>query len=600
MDEKNPEGQRFEGGQGMDRRGFLTRASAAALGVGGGFAAVPFMPAALVASSQVRSAEPSALPSAQPDITVAHAEAAEVLFGIEFSGDARELALSGLRTHRNGYAAMREVEIPPHVAPAVHFSPIPPGGRLPTGVSRFGWSAPSELPDPTDPEALAFATVPELAGLLRRGRVTSRQLTELSLARLERYGSALECVVLLLPERALAQADAADAAFARGEDRGPLQGIPWGAKDLLAVAGFPTSWGAEPFRNQRLEEEATVVRRLDEAGAVLVAKLTLGELAQGDVWFGGRTRNPWNLEQGSSGSSAGSASAVAAGLVPFALGSETLGSIVSPSSRCGVTGLRPTFGTVSRHGAMPLSWSLDKIGPMARGVEACAWVHAVIRGPDGWDATVADVPFDWPDPVEGSPPAGLGGIRIGVLTGRGAFAGETEDAALDRAALRALRDLGVEPREVALPESLPLSALRIILNAEAAASFDDFTLNGGVDELRQQGGGAWPNTFRTARYIPAVEYLRANRLRTVLLSQMDAALAEVDVVLAPSFATNLLLATNLSGHPVVVLPNGFRSNGTPGSISFLGGLWNDAAVLRVARAWQDATGHHRPHPPGFG
>jgi len=589
--------------EGIDRRSFIARFSlataSAPLALGGFATAASPNPAAAEGLSEPMVKDsfdpvPGRVPGQMPDITPAHIESAEVLTGIEFDPAARELALQGLRTHRNGYVAMREVELPPHVAPALQFNPVPPGGAVPVGASSFRWSPPATLPDPRDASALAFASLPELAALLRSGGVTSRRLTELALERLGRFDSSLECVVRLLPERALAQAEAADAALARGEDLGPLMGIPWGAKDLLSVRGVPTSWGAEPFRDQVLDEEATVVARLDQAGAVLVAKLTLGELAQGDVWFGGRTRNPWNLEQGSSGSSAGSASAVAAGLVPFALGSETLGSIVSPASRCGVTGLRPTFGAVSRHGAMALSWSMDKIGPMTRSAEDCAWVHSAIRGPDGWDQTVRDAPFVW----DGL--GGLEGIRVGVLTGQGAFAGESEDAVLDRAALRALEELGVSPRPVALPGEFPLSALRIILSAEAAASFDTFTLDGGVAALRQQGAGAWPNTFRTARFIPAVEYIRANRIRTLLIEQMDAAFQEVDVVLAPSFASNLLLATNLSGHPVVVVPSGLRENGTPASVSFVGGLWKDAETLRVAALWQQATQHHRVRPPGFG
>jgi len=358
------------------------------------------------------------------------------------------------------------------------------------------------------------------------------------------------------------------------------------------VDGYPTTWGAMPYTSQEIIGDATVVQRLDAAGAVLVAKLTLGALAMGDYWFGGRTRNPWNLDQGSSGSSAGSAAATVAGLVGFSIGSETLGSIVSPSTRTGATGLRPTFGRVSRAGAMALSWSMDKLGPICRSVEDCALVLEAIHGADGRDPTARSVPFPW----DGE--AGLRGIRVGYVPE--AFQGEGPTAPFDGESLRVLRELGVEPVPMALPDQFPLDALMVILSAEAAAAFDDLTRSGQDDELVRQTAGSWPNIFRTSRFIPAVEYLQANRVRTMVMGALDAAMAEVDVLITPSFAEGVLLMTNLTGHPAVVLPSGFNDEGSPVSFSFVGGLWKEAEALRVAKAYQDATGHHLKHPPRFG
>ncbi len=523
------------------------------------------------------------------EITVEVVAEAEKLSGLSFSPEERTMMVDNLRSHRGAYERLREVSVPNHVAPVLHFDPQPMGRSLPTGPSRMRPARPRELPDPDRPEDLAFASLTQLGALLRRREITSVELTRLYLNRLERHGPELECVVTLTEERALEQAERADRELEAGRVRSPLHGIPWGAKDLLSVRGHPTTWGAEPYREQILEMDATAVRRLDEAGAVLVAKLTLGSLAMGDVWFGGRTRNPWNPEQGSSGSSAGSAAAAVAGLVGFAIGSETLGSIVSPAVRCGATGLRPTFGRVSRYGAMALSWSMDKLGPLCRNAEDAALVLAAIQGPDNLDATVRQVPFDW----DGE--AGLEGIRVGYL--EGAFEGE--DRRRDREVLRILREKGVEAVPVTLPDELPLSALRIILNAEAAAAFDELTRSGEDALLVRQEAGSWPNTFRSARFIPAVEYLQANRIRSLLISALDRAWEGVDVVASPPFASSLLLATNLTGHPAVVVPHGFDSEGTPVSISFVGGLWKDAEALRVARAFQAATDHHLRRPPLF-
>jgi Asp-tRNA(Asn)/Glu-tRNA(Gln) amidotransferase A subunit family amidase len=441
---------------------------------------------------------------------------------------------------------------------------------------------------PPNLEDVAFWPVRHLAELIRSRAATSVELAEMYLARLEKHGPALESVITITKQRALDQARRADREIEAGRYRGPLHGIPWGAKDLLAVRGYRTTWGAGPYVDQVIDMDATVVRRLDEAGAVLVAKLTLGALAQGDVWFGGRTRNPWNLEQGSSGSSAGSAASTVAGLVGFALGTETLGSIVSPSTRCGATGLRPTFGRVSRHGAMALSWSMDKIGPICRSAEDCALVFASIVGPDGQDPSVKDAPFNWDAYVKPS------ALRIGFL--ESAFARDRATRSFDDASLDVLRSLGADLIPVELPSGFPLSALRPILNAEAAAAFDELTRSN-RDELLERS--SWPDTFRTARLIPAVEYIQANRVRTEVMRATHEMMKDLDVLVVPTSGSDQLLLTNLTGHPCVVIPNGYRDDGTPVSICFIGRLYGEAEALALAKAVQDTTDFHLRHPPRF-
>ncbi len=534
----------------------------------------------------------------QGEVTKEMIAQAEQIAGLEFTDAQREEMVRGLNGKLEAYSAMRSVEVPNSVPPAIRFDPVVPGVRPPTSVKagrRVRRSDPGRVTRPAKLEEVAFWPVTKLSELVRTRQVTSLELTEMYLDRLERYGPQLECVVTLTKERALEQARRADEEIRAGRYRGPLHGIPWGVKDLLAVKGYPTTWGAEPYVDQVIDMDATVVRRLDEAGAVLVAKLTLGALAMGDVWFGGTTRNPWNPEQGSSGSSAGSASATAAGLVGFSIGTETLGSIVSPSTRCGTTGLRPTFGRVSRHGAMALSWTMDKIGPMCRSVEDCALVFEAIQGPDGHDLTVRDVPFVWDANVT------VKDLRIGYLAS--AFEDEPrserarEWRRMDREVLDVLRSLGAELIPFEMPDGLPVNALRIILEAESAAAFDDLTRSG-RDALMDERS-SWPEIFRVARFIPAVEYIQANRIRSMVMAAMDEAMRGVDVFVTPSFGGNVLLTTNLTGHPAVVLPSGFASDGTPVSISFIGNLWGEAETLAVAKAYQDATDHHLRVPPLF-
>ncbi len=516
---------------------------------------------------------------------------AEALAGLEFTDAEREAIVRGVNSNARNYAQLRTVELPNSVPPAVQFDPVLAGMKLPTEKKTPRFTKVSGLTKPANLEAVAFWPALHLAELVRTRQVSAIELTEMYLDRLKRHGPRLEAVITLTEERALAQARRADTDIRAGRYRGVLHGIPWGAKDLLSTKGIPTTWGAKPYETQVIDEDATVIQRLDAAGAILVAKLTLGALAQGDVWYGGKTRNPWKLDQGSSGSSAGPGAATVAGLVGFAIGSETLGSIVSPSTRNGATGLRPTFGRVPRTGAMALSWSMDKLGPMCRTVEDCAAVFAAIHGPDGHDPTIRDLPFNWDADRD------LSTLRIGYY--RSAFDATENHATkpFDDAALDVLRSkLRVSPIPIETPSKYPLNALRIVLNAESAAAFD--TLTRGTDDDKMENS-SWPMSFRQARFIPAVEYLQANRIRTLVMDEMDKVMQQVDVFITPSFGGNVLLLTNLTGHPAVVLPNGFSEDGTPVSISFIGQLFGEAEVLRVAKAYQDATGFHLKRPPLF-
>ncbi|HSG09670.1 MAG TPA: amidase [Longimicrobiales bacterium] len=561
----------------LDRRDFLAYFSAAGL-------AGTLLPGVLWAKMQEAGA-----------VTAEVLAEAEKVAGLEFTEGEREMMLQGLNQNLESYEALRSLPIPNSVPPAVRFDPMPAGKAYPTEQRPFRMSRETGVERPRNLENVAFWPVTRLSELVRSRQVTSMELTEMYLGRLREHGPRLEAVVTLTEDLAVRLARRADEDLARGHYRGPLHGIPWGGKDLLAAEGYTTTWGAAPYETQVLEENATVVRRLEDAGAVLVAKLALGALAQGDYWYGGRTRNPWNLEQGSSGSSAGSASSTVAGLVGFSIGSETLGSIVSPSTRCGASGLRPTFGRVSRAGAMALSWTMDKLGPLCRSAEDCALVLDAVHGADGVDPTARTVPFNWD--------AGLGiqNLRIGYF--RSAFEAERRHKALDEAVLDKVRAMGVDLIPLELPDQYPLGALRIILSAEAGAAFDDLTRSGRDDLMVRQTAGSWPNSFRTSRMIPAVEYLQANRVRSMVMGAMDEAMEGVDVFITPSFGgggnNGVLLMTNLTGHPTAVVPSGFTDEGTPVSISFVGQLWGDADCLRVAKAYQDVTDFHTRMPPLF-
>lgn len=500
---------------------------------------------------------------------------AEWIAGLELTEDERKAAAAAIERDQASLAALRKAPVGYDVPPALYFYAEPPQA----GGERRGEVRPSESAAPERPAAdddLAFLPVSELAALLRTRKVSSVELTKLYLARLHKYDEMLKCVVTFTDELALAQAERADREIAAGRYRGPLHGIPWGAKDLIAYPGYKTTWGAGVFQDQTLDAKATVAARLDEAGAVLVAKLTLGALAWGDEWFGGLTRNPWNNKEGSSGSSAGSASAVVAGLVGFAIGSETLGSIVSPCRRCSASGLRPTFGRVSRHGCMTLCWSLDKLGPICRSVEDCALVFGAINGADGLDPTAVDRPFSWPGRRD------LRTFRVGYF--------EEGPNAITERELAVLKDLGVKLVPIKLPSKYPIGSLLVILNTESAAVFDELTRRG-----ISEGIGKWASSFRQGQFVPAVEYLRANRIRTLLMREMQELMAGVDAYVGGDDLT----LTNFTGHPTVILPDGVRKKGEseqPGSITFTGKLFGETDLLVLAHAYQQATGAHLKRP----
>jgi Asp-tRNA(Asn)/Glu-tRNA(Gln) amidotransferase A subunit family amidase len=524
-------------------------------------------------------------------ITKKMVRSAASIIGLEFTEAERDTMIDALVDTRDDLQAIRDMKLNNDVPPALVFNPIPVGKQLDLQQTRQVFDLPQNVELPADRNDLAFYTLAELASLIRDRKITSVELTEFFLDRIDKYDEQLEAIITVTRERALEQAARMDDELENGTYRGPLHGIPYGAKDLLAVEGYKTTWGATPYKDQVIDETATVVKKLDMAGAVLIAKTTLGALAYGDIWFGGRTNNPWDLEQGSSGSSAGSASGTAAGLFPFAIGTETLGSIVSPSTRNGVTGLRPSYGRVSRHGAMALSWTMDKIGPITRSVEDAAIVFNVIQGPDGIDQTLIDQPFNY------NATSDLSALRIGYL--KSAFDRDYSNKERDNAVLGVLRDMGVELIPIELPD-YDAGALLIILSAEGAAAFDQLTLSNEDDMMQWQSPRAWPNTFRAARFIPAVEYINANRARYELIQKMEAELmSKVDVYVTPAFGNANLLITNLTGHPSVVLPNGFTDEDRPTSITFTGDLFDEASVLRVAKAYQEATDHHEQHPPLF-
>lgn len=623
----------------LDRRAFLAACSAAGLGS-------TLFPGVLWAMSQEKKEPKPAAPAPPPKpvkITRAMIDAAAAVAGITIADEHKEMLLAELNDQVASYEALRKLELRNDEQLALTFDPILPGAKRTYETTkrapRLSRVAAAGLPK--SDEELAFLSVRELAELVRTRKVSAVRLTELYLARLRAYDPLLKFVVTLTPERALEQARAADRELARGRYRGPLHGIPWGAKDLLAVKGYPTTWGAGGFEKQVIDADATVVQRLDRAGAVLVAKLTLGALAMGDKWFGGMTRNPWRPhDQGSSGSSAGSASATAAGCVAFSLGSETLGSISSPSTRCGTTGLRPTFGYVPRTGAMTLCWTWDKLGPICRAVEDCALVMDAIHGPDGQDLDCIhaaafnwDAGFDWralrvgyvpssfeprkddepTAPPEEEPPAELSAEEKQKRADEKREAAERRamreyDRRFLRDTLAALARMGVKLIPVELPK-FPYGPSLIGLSAEAAAAFDDLTRSGRDRLLTEQGPNDWPNYFRAARFIPAIDYINANRARLRLMRELDALFRKVDVIVTPS-ESQQLIATNLTGHPAVILPNGFRGDdvpalrkydrgggpGTPVSLTFLGRLFDDARLCAFARAYQEQTGWHRKRP----
>jgi Asp-tRNA(Asn)/Glu-tRNA(Gln) amidotransferase A subunit family amidase len=568
-------------------------------------------------------------------MTPVEIQAAERVAAVEYTLAEREQLLTGMEVQLERYRQLRSIHLPNALAPAETFDPRI--GNTPLSIENVCVVGCAQRSAPRDDVDVAFASVVQLRRWLDDGVITSRRITEIYLERLCRFGPVLECVITLTPERALAQADAADAVLTQtrtqtrtqtgtqmhGEVLGCLHGIPWVAKDLLDTADIATTWGAEPYVGQLPSTDAAVVRRLDDAGAVLLAKVSMGALAYGDVWFGGTTRNPWNVEEGSSGSSAGSASAVSAGLAGFAIGSETLGSIVNPAMRCGVAGFRPTFGRVSRVGAMALAWSLDKLGPIARSVEDCALVTSVINGYDENDPGSIAAGFSYDHR------RGVAGIRVGFNPRDFASNDADNDAGNDagigageveRSALAALEGLGVEMREVTLP-ALPYDALWTVLHAETAAVFDELTRSGADDQLIRQDEHAWPNMWRRARFIPALEYIQATRFRRQVMEVMAALFEDIDVLVAPTLTWPYQLVTNMTGHPALTLRAGFvqrpahvaaaplgaRASAVPGAIeqrvpqgiTLWGNLFDEGTLLRVGAQLETVLGCHEERPPGY-
>lgn len=523
------------------------------------------------------------------DVSKRDIAAAEDIIGIEMTPEERTLMLDDVREQRTAYDALHAFDLPNELPPAIRFDP----GFKPTPPADPEWAVVEGIAAPVDDRVIAFLSVAELGALLRAGMLTSEKLTQIYLDRIREHDDALNTVITVTKELALAQARRADAERQQGVDRGPLHGIPYGLKDIAAVPGYPTTWGATPYKEQMLGATATVAKRMEDAGAVLIAKTAVGALAWGDVWFGARTNSPWNIEEGASGSSAGSAAGVAAGLFPVAIGTETWGSIISPSAQNGVIGLRPTFGRVSRHGFMTLSWSMDKVGAICRQVEDCGVVLDAIRGEDDADASTVDAGFAY------SSEQSIRDLRLGYLAADFSIDGYPQRA-VDAVLLDHVRAAGIELQTVALPE-LPVDAMSFILSAEAAAAFDTLTRSGLDDALVRQQRFAWPNVFRAARFIPAVEYLQANRLRTQLIASIEEMFSEqsVDVVLAPCFSGNQLLATNLSGHPSLVFPVGLDDDGMPQALCLIGKPFHEGELLTAARDLQRIFNEQVSIPPGF-
>lgn len=529
---------------------------------------------------------------AQDTIGINSITAAAPLFDLGFSGSEKDSMLDGLKDNAAFYHKLHQLRIPNDLAYPFAFNPTPPGFVISTKQQAINWAIPTNVVVPANKNELAFYSVLQLASLIKNKKISSVELTRFFLNRLRKWGDTLECVISLTDELALQQAKQADVEISKGNYRGPLHGIPYGIKDLFAVKGYKTTWGAVPYKDQVIDEDAFVYTRLKEAGAVLCAKLTLGELAYNDLWFGGKTRNPWDIRRGSSGSSAGSASATVAGLLPFAIGTETLGSIVSPSHTCGATGLRPTFGSVSRSGAMVLCWSLDKAGPICRSAEDAAVVFYYMKGTDGKDVSAVDRSFNYTGKVN------LKKLRIGYAAN---YFKTIPKNALQWDVLEVYKKAGANVQAVDFPDSLmyPVNLIGPILSAESAAAFDELTRSNRDDLIRRQDKNFWPNGFRVSRMIPAVEYINANRHRSALIEAMNRFIKNYDVLIVPSFAGNQLRITNLTGHPVIVFPIGFTESGLPNSITLIGNLYDEATILAFAKVYQDATGFNKKHPEKF-
>lgn len=512
-------------------------------------------------------------------------EAAARLAGLEIAAADREEMVAGVNANLKSYEALREVHIDQHVPPPLYFNPAVPGQTFDTERRPFARSTREAVSRPGNLDELAFWPLTDMSHLVESRQVTSVELTRMYLGRIRRYDPALSSVITLTDELAMEQAERADREIVAGNYRGALHGIPWGAKDVIAKRGYRTTWGSSVYRDQLIDMDATVVARLEDAGAVLLAKLSSGEIARGDRWFDRQTRNPWKPDEGSGGSSAGPGAATAAGLVGFSIGSDTTGSILGPSRTCGISGLRPTFGRVSRHGVMPVCWSLDKVGPMCRSVEDCAIVFEAIRGPDNQDLAVVDMPFNW----DGN--RTVAGLHIGFL--EEAFGDEVHPN--DLATLETLRDMGADLIPVSLPEHADMDALQMLLVDEAAA-FDELIQTGKVDMLIQDREEPEDMLMRVARLLPAVEYVQILRLRMLMMQGLEKALRDIDVCIAPHGGSPVRVATSLSGHPAISVPNGFDEDGKPTGILFIGKLYGEADMMIAAKAFQDAHDYHLSQP----
>ncbi len=514
-------------------------------------------------------------------------------YDLDFTNDEIDSMLASLENNRRIYKRMHERFPENDLMNTLSFNPVPVGMRVPTGRTRINWDIPSNVELPRNLNELAWYSIPELASLIINKKISSVDLTKFYINRLKKWGDTLQCVISLTEEIAMKQAKQADRELAEGYYRGPLHGIPYGLKDLFAVKGTKTTWGTTPYKDQVIDEDSYVYLALKGAGAVLCAKLSLGSLAYDNKWFGGATKNPWNLNQGSSGSSAGSAAATAAGLLPFAIGTETWGSIVSPSTRCGVTGLRPSFGSVSRSGGMVLSWSLDKVGPICRSAEDAAIVFAAINGSDDKDPGAIRRAFNYTGKIND-----WRTLRIAYAEN---YFRNLPKTANEWKVIEVYRSLGADVQPVNFPDSAiyPFNIMGVVIGAESAAAFDELTRTNRDDLIERQDRAFWPNSFRVSRTIPAVEYINANRYRSLLCRNLNDFMKNYDVVIVPSFAGNQLAMTNLTGHPVVCMPAGFNQNGSPMSITLIGNLFDEATILAVAKAFQQNTDHHKKHPPKF-
>ena len=560
------------------RRSFLAYCSGTGLGA-------TLFPGALWAQTE----------EGQADVTIEMIDYAAKLAGLEFSAEDREHMLEGVRNNLAGFRSLHALDIDQNVPPPLYFNPAVPGQVFDQAPRAFNVGAREKVTRPTNLEAVAFWSVTALSSLVQSRQVTATELTRMYLERIRRLDPLVRSVITLTEERALEQAAKADEEIAAGRYRGLLHGIPWGAKDLLAARGYRTTWGFKAYEDQVIDMDATVVQRLDNAGAILIAKLSTGEIARGDSWLGIQTRNPWNTKEGSGGSSAGPGAATAAGLVGFSIGTDTTGSILGPSRTCGITGLRPTFGRVSRHGVMPVCWSLDKVGPMCRSAADCAIVFEAIYGADGQDLAVVDKPFNY----DGD--ASIDDIRVGYL--RSAFERDANDdnhTAIqnDLTSLDTLRNLNVDLVPVELPEHADMDALQMLLVDEAAA-FDELVHNGNIDLFRQDIEEPEDMLMRIARLHPAVEYVQINRRRMLLIQGMAEIFDRIDVLVSPFGGSNVQSATSLTGHPSVAIQNGFGDDGTPTGCQIIGQLYGEADALGLARAYQQATDFHRQHPPEF-